>query len=95
MVHRYRHANPAPSSPPPPPGAAATLQPQPQPSQKKKGGLETELLKLMKRATKEREVAAGRWTPHGQVTKGGRLLQARAAAKRELQEIQGRLSGVC
>ena len=68
----------------------------PSPSKKKEaGGLEVEILKLIKGAAMGREVEKGRRTPHGSVTERGRRLRVRAAVKRELQEIHGRVSGMC
>ena len=109
--YRRRSLNAAPRSPPSPPESPQEQQhghygssvspvqnfqqfaPEPK---KEQGGLEVEILELMRDATADREVEKGRIrTPHGAETEGGRRLRERAQSKRELRKIHSRLSEMC
>ena len=110
FVNRYRYSNNAPRSPTPQAYGGAVSKDslcshskdslcddhhRPSPPKKEAGGFEVEILKLLKGATRDEEVAKRQRTPHGPVTEGGLRLRARVAAKRELQEIHDRLSDIC
>lgn len=57
-----------------------------------RGGLGTELVKLMRKASIEKEAFSGKRKPLGNVSNGSRLLQSKAASKRELKKIQSKVS---
>ena len=57
-----------------------------------RGGLGTELVKLMRKASIEKEAFSGKRKPLGNVSNGSRLLQSKAASKRELNKIQSKVS---
>ncbi len=59
------------------------------------GGLGPELLKLCKRATYEKKAFSGKRKPLGNVSNGSKVLQSKAAAKRELQKIHSKLPEMC
>ena len=59
------------------------------------GGLGTELIKLMKKASQEKKASSGKRKPLGNVSNGRRLLESKAASKRELERIQGSLNEIC
>ena len=62
---------------------------------KQEGGLGPELIKLIKKATHEKKVVKGKRRPLGNVSNGSKVLQSRAQAKKELEEIHSKLSELC
>ena len=62
---------------------------------KQEGGLGPELIKLIKKATHEKKVVKGKRKPLGNVSNGSKVLQSRAQAKKELEEIHSKLSELC
>ena len=59
------------------------------------GGLGPELIKLCKKATYEKKAFKGKRKPLGNVSNGSKILQSKAAAKRELQKIHSKLPEMC
>ena len=51
------------------------------------GGLGTEILKIMKKASHDKKASAGKRKPLGNVHNGRKILEARAADKKELQKV--------
>mmetsp|Transcript_25358 Transcript_25358/g.45748 ORF Transcript_25358/g.45748 Transcript_25358/m.45748 type:complete len:109 (-) Transcript_25358:133-459(-) len=72
-------------------GGIAKSQPQ---FKKNSGGL-SKVVKLIKSASEEKETFAGKRKPLGNLSNGNRLLQSKAASKRELQKIQSKLPEIC
>mmetsp|Transcript_24597 Transcript_24597/g.53002 ORF Transcript_24597/g.53002 Transcript_24597/m.53002 type:complete len:132 (+) Transcript_24597:194-589(+) len=64
-------------------------------AKKSKGGLGTELIKLLKEASYEKKASSGKRKPLGNVSNGSRLLQSRAASKQELKKIHSKLTDMC
>ena len=61
----------------------------------REGGLGPELIKLIKKASHEKKVMKGKRKPLGNVSNGNKVLQSRAKAKKELEEIHSKLPEMC
>mmetsp|Transcript_3757 Transcript_3757/g.8302 ORF Transcript_3757/g.8302 Transcript_3757/m.8302 type:complete len:84 (+) Transcript_3757:220-471(+) len=61
---------------------------------KNSGGLGT-VVKFMKKATVQKAESAGKRKPLGDVSKGNKILQSKAASKEELKKIQSKLTEMC
>ena len=53
------------------------------------------VVKLLKEASYEKKVFAGKRKPLGDASNGRLLLESRAASKRELEKVQSKLSEFC
>ena len=62
---------------------------------KQEGGLGPEIIKLIKKASYEKKVVKGKRKPLCDVSNGSKVLQSRAQAKKELEEIHSKLSELC
>lgn len=61
---------------------------------KSPGGL-AKVVKYMKKGVAEKEASSGKRKPLGNVSNGKRILQSKAASKKELKKIQDKLSEMC